>query len=129
MVGSRHGRRGGAMMPSYNLARMSGMLDLSRDEKAKHFLPRWLRDAQYQCRAEMIVTMSTSCQSRRFAIRDSGMGAMLRPRRRAMDRAAVGNVKMWNCGSVKVWKYENGLGLRQIPPRVARRARGSRTGT
>ena len=24
----------------YNLARMSGMLDLSRDEKAKHFLPR-----------------------------------------------------------------------------------------
>ena len=29
----------------YNLARMSGMLDLSRDEKAKHFLPRWLRDA------------------------------------------------------------------------------------
>ena len=23
----------------YNLARMSGMLDLSRDEKAKHFLP------------------------------------------------------------------------------------------
>ena len=25
-----------------NLARMSGMLDLSRDEKAKHFLPRWL---------------------------------------------------------------------------------------
>ena len=24
-------------------ARMSGMLDLSRDEKAKHFLPRWLR--------------------------------------------------------------------------------------
>ena len=29
----------------YNLARMSGMLDLSKDEKAKHFLPRWLRDA------------------------------------------------------------------------------------
>ena len=29
----------------YNLARMSGMLDLSREEKAKHFLPRWLRDA------------------------------------------------------------------------------------
>ena len=29
----------------YNLARMSGMLDLSSDEKAKHFLPRWLRDA------------------------------------------------------------------------------------
>ena len=26
-------------------ARMSGMLDLSRDEKAKHFLPRWLREA------------------------------------------------------------------------------------
>ena len=25
---------------AYNLARMSGMLDLSRDEKAKHFLPR-----------------------------------------------------------------------------------------
>ena len=24
----------------YSLARMSGMLDLSRDEKAKHFLPR-----------------------------------------------------------------------------------------
>ena len=30
---------------AYNLARMSGMLDLSRDEKAKHVLPRWLRDA------------------------------------------------------------------------------------
>ena len=29
----------------YNLARMSGMLDLSRDENAKHFLPRWLSDA------------------------------------------------------------------------------------
>ena len=39
----------------YSLARMSGMLDLSRDENAtcplelqrrrKHFLPRWLRDA------------------------------------------------------------------------------------
>ena len=29
---------------AYNLARMSGMLDLSRDEKAKHFLPRWLKD-------------------------------------------------------------------------------------
>ena len=33
------------MMRSYNLARMSGMLDLSRDENAKHFLPRWLSDA------------------------------------------------------------------------------------
>ena len=78
----------------YSLARMSGMLDLSKDEKAK--------------------------------------AGWLRPRRRAVDRAAVGNVKMWNCGSVKVWKYENGLGLRQIPPRGARRARGSggsRTGT
>jgi len=29
----------------YSLASMSGMLDLSRDEKAKHFLPRWLSDA------------------------------------------------------------------------------------
>ena len=39
---------------AYTFARMSGMLDLSRDEKAtcpqelqrrrKHFLPRWLRD-------------------------------------------------------------------------------------
>ena len=28
----------------YNLARRSGMLDLSSDENAKHFLPRWLRD-------------------------------------------------------------------------------------
>ena len=26
-----------------NFASMSGMLDLSRDEKAKQFLPRWLR--------------------------------------------------------------------------------------
>ena len=26
----------------YSLARMSGMLDLSRDEKAKYLLPRWL---------------------------------------------------------------------------------------
>ena len=47
-------------------------------------------------------------------------GRRLCPHRRAVDRAAVGNVKMWNCGSVKVWKYENGLGLRQIPPRGAR---------
>jgi hypothetical protein len=40
--GSRYERRGDAMMrrADYNLARMSGMLDLSRDEKAKHFLPR-----------------------------------------------------------------------------------------
>ena len=50
-------------------------------------------------------------------------GRRLCPRRRTVDRAAVGNVKMWNCGSVKVWKYENGLGLRQIPPRGAREAR------
>ena len=59
-------------------------------------------------------------------------GRRLCPRRRSVDRATVGNVKMWNCGSVKVWKYEHGLGLRQIPPRGARRARGSggsRTGT
>ena len=41
-------------------------------------------------------------------------GRRLCPRRRAVDRAAVGNVKMWNCGSVKVWKYENGLGLLSI---------------
>ena len=47
-------------------------------------------------------------------------GRRLCPRRRAVDCAAVGNVKMWNCGNVKVWKYENGLGLRQIPPRGAR---------
>ena len=35
---------GGAMIrrADYNLARMSGMLDLLRDAKAKHFLPRWL---------------------------------------------------------------------------------------
>ena len=37
----------------YNLARMSGMLDLSRDEKAKHFLPRWLRDARGPLRAAL----------------------------------------------------------------------------
>ncbi len=65
-VGSRHERRGGAMMrlrkalapqvrrADYSLARMSGMLDLSKDENAtcplelqrrrKHFLPRWLID-------------------------------------------------------------------------------------
>ena len=29
----------------YSLASMSGMLDLSSDENAKHFLPRWLSDA------------------------------------------------------------------------------------
>ena len=42
--GSRHGRIGGAMMrrADYSFARMSGMLDLSREENAKHFLPRWL---------------------------------------------------------------------------------------
>ena len=28
-----------------SLARMSGMLDLSSDENAKHFLPRWFSDA------------------------------------------------------------------------------------
>ena len=33
----------------YNLARMSGMLDLSMDEKAKHFLPRWFRTSQSSC--------------------------------------------------------------------------------
>ena len=50
--GSRHGRRGGAMTrlrralapqvrrAGYSLARMSGMLDLSKVENAKHFLPR-----------------------------------------------------------------------------------------
>ena len=27
------------------MSMVSGMVDLSRDEKAKHFLPRWLRDA------------------------------------------------------------------------------------
>ena len=37
----------------YNLARMSGMLDLSRDEKAKHFLPRWLRDAPTWMRVDL----------------------------------------------------------------------------
>ena len=40
-------------------------------------------------------------------------GRRLCPRRRAVDCAAVGNVKMWNCGNVR-------LGLRQIPPRGAR---------
>lgn len=28
------------------------------------------------------------------------------PQRGAADRAAVGNVKLWNCGNMKVWKYE-----------------------
>jgi hypothetical protein len=37
-------------------------------------------------------------------------------------------VKMWNCGNVKVWKYENGLGLRQIPPRGARGRAGACNG-
>ena len=55
-------------------------------------------------------------------------GRRLRPRRRVVDRATVGNVKMWNCGSVKVWKYENGLGLRQIPPRGARGRAGRALG-
>ena len=35
------------MNPAYSahiFASMSGILDLSRDEKAKHFLPRWLRE-------------------------------------------------------------------------------------
>ena len=31
----------------YNLARMSGMLDLSRDEKAKHFLPVAIYDQSF----------------------------------------------------------------------------------
>ena len=46
-TGSRHERRSGVVTrrADYNFAKMSGMLDLSRDEKAKHFLPRWLRDA------------------------------------------------------------------------------------
>ncbi len=55
-------------------------------------------------------------------------GRRLCPRRRSVDCAAVGNVKMWNCGSVKVWKYENGLGLRQIPPRGARGRAGACNG-
>ena len=38
-------RFGGFSHGVHIFARMSGMLDLSRDEKAKHFLPRWLRDA------------------------------------------------------------------------------------
>ena len=29
------------MVDGHIFASMSGMLDLSRDEKAKHFLPRW----------------------------------------------------------------------------------------
>ena len=29
----------------YSFASMSGMLDLSSDENAKHFFPRWLSDA------------------------------------------------------------------------------------
>ena len=36
------------MNPAYSahiFAMMSGMLDLSQDEKAKHFLPRWLSEA------------------------------------------------------------------------------------
>ena len=33
-------------MAGYSFASMSGMLDLSSDENAKHFLPRWLRDAR-----------------------------------------------------------------------------------
>ena len=32
---------------------MSGMLDLSRDEKAKHFLPRWLREAPTWMRVDL----------------------------------------------------------------------------
>ena len=55
-------------------------------------------------------------------------GRRLCPRRRAVDRAAAGNVKLWKCGTVKVWKYENGLGLRQIPPRGARGRAGACNG-
>ena len=33
----------------HTFASMSGMLDLSRDEKAKHFLSRWLRTPQSLC--------------------------------------------------------------------------------
>ena len=50
---------------------------------------------------------------RRFEV-GSGRGRWRSPCLRAVDRAPVGNVKMWNCGSVKVWKYENGLGLLSI---------------
>ena len=35
------------------LARMPGMLDLSRDGKAKHFLPRWLRDVPTWMRVDL----------------------------------------------------------------------------
>ena len=66
--------------------------------------------------------LADGCRERRLRC-----GGRLCPRRRAVDCAAVGNVKMWNCGNVKVWKYENGLGLRQIPPRVAR-GRAGRVG-
>ena len=41
--GSRHGRRGGAMMrrADYNLTRMSGMLDLSKDAKVTCTAKAW----------------------------------------------------------------------------------------
>ena len=67
--------------------------------------------------------MADGCRERRLRC-----GGRLCPHRRAVDRAAAGNVKMWNCGNVKVWKYENGLGLRQIPPRGARGRAGRALG-
>ena len=54
---------------------------------------------------------------------DGGMAAGRRvrrrlcPRRRAVDRAAMVNVKLWKCENMEVWKYENGLGFLSIAGR------------
>ena len=40
---------------------MSGMLDLSMDAKAKHFLPRWLKDAPTWIRVDLSMIRNRSC--------------------------------------------------------------------
>ena len=61
---------------AYTFAMMSGMLDLSRDENAKHFLPRWLSSASAVGRGCVISaprsrfeSPSMQCRKRNHALR------------------------------------------------------------
>ena len=52
-----------------------GMLDLSRDEKAKHFLPRWLRNCakRHNGIAPNVTTESRQMSQRNCAKRHNGV--------------------------------------------------------
>ena len=56
---------------------MSWMLDLSRDEKAKHFLPRWLREAPTCIRVDLSMMRKRSWNLMEVKMEDGvvqGMG-------------------------------------------------------